>query len=91
MFFARIRAPPGAIGTLTEHAARHRFVVGARLRAKKHRDQGRSYIVPQFDEQLLREQHLVYDDESALIQSTAQSRKDLEDLFEAGSSGFRER
>jgi glutathione-regulated potassium-efflux system protein KefB len=43
----------------------------------------------QFDEQLLREQHLVYDDESALIQSTEQSRKDLLALFEAGSSGIK--
>lgn len=44
-----------------------------------------------FDEQLLREQHLVYDDESALMQSAAQARKDLEGLFEAGSSSFGER
>ena len=44
-----------------------------------------------FDEQLLREQHLVYDDESALMQSAAQARKDLEVLFEAGSSSFGER
>jgi glutathione-regulated potassium-efflux system protein KefB len=43
----------------------------------------------QFDEQLLREQHLVYDDESALIQSTEQSRKDLLALFEAGSNGIK--
>ncbi len=42
-----------------------------------------------FDEQLLREQHLVYDDESALIQSTEQSRKDLLALFDAGSSGLK--
>ncbi|MBK8068574.1 MAG: cation:proton antiporter [Rhodanobacteraceae bacterium] len=45
----------------------------------------------QFDEQLLIEQHLVYDDESALIQSTEQSRKDLVALFEAGDSGMRDR
>jgi glutathione-regulated potassium-efflux system protein KefB len=44
----------------------------------------------QFDEQLLVEQHLVYDDESALIQSTEQSRKDLVALFEAGASGMRQ-
>ena len=44
-----------------------------------------------FDEQLLIEQHLVYDDESALIQSTEQSRKDLVALFEAGDSGMRDR
>lgn len=43
----------------------------------------------QFDERLLVEQHLVYDDESALIQSTEQSRKDLVALFEAGASGMR--
>jgi glutathione-regulated potassium-efflux system protein KefB len=43
----------------------------------------------QFDAQLLREQHLVYDDESALIQSTEQSRKDLLALFEAGSGGIK--
>ena len=35
------------------------------------------------DEALLRQQHLVYDDEAALIASTAQARKDLEQLFEA--------
>ena len=35
------------------------------------------------DEALLRQQHLVYDDEAALIASTAQARKDLENLFEA--------
>ncbi len=44
----------------------------------------------QFDEQLLVEQHLVYDDESALIQSTEQSRRDLLALFEAGASGMRQ-
>ncbi len=44
-----------------------------------------------FDEQLMQEQHLVYDDESAIIQGAEQSRKDLEALFEAGSSGYRER
>lgn len=44
----------------------------------------------QFDEQLLREQHLVYDDESALIQGAAQARQDLEALFDAASSSFRE-
>jgi len=38
-----------------------------------------------FDEQLLEEQHLVYDDESALIQGSKQARKDLEALFEANS------
>ncbi|MCP5476711.1 MAG: cation:proton antiporter [Rhodanobacteraceae bacterium] len=44
-----------------------------------------------FDEQLMQEQHLVYDDESAIIQGAEQSRKDLEALFEAGSSSYRER
>jgi len=38
-----------------------------------------------FDEELLKEQHLVYDDESALLQGGIQSRKDLEALFEADS------
>lgn len=35
------------------------------------------------DEKLLREQHLVYDDEVALIQSNKDAFKDLEKLFEA--------
>lgn len=35
------------------------------------------------DEKLLREQHLVYDDEAALVQSTRDALKDLEQLFEA--------
>ena len=35
------------------------------------------------DEQLLKEQDLVYDDEAALIQSSQQARQDLEKLFEA--------
>ena len=35
------------------------------------------------DEKMLREQHLVYDDEAALIASSEQARKDLEKLFEA--------
>ena len=35
------------------------------------------------DEQLLKEQYLVYDDEAALIQSSQQARQDLEKLFEA--------
>ncbi len=35
------------------------------------------------DEQMLREQHLVYDDEAALIASSEQARRDLEKLFEA--------
>ena len=37
----------------------------------------------QHDEQFLREQHLVYDDEAALIASSQQARADLEKLFEA--------
>jgi len=32
---------------------------------------------------MLREQHLVYDDEAALIASSQQARQDLEKLFEA--------
>lgn len=43
-----------------------------------------------FDEELLQEQHLVYDDESALMQSARQSRKDLVALFEAASNSYRE-
>jgi glutathione-regulated potassium-efflux system protein KefB len=35
------------------------------------------------DETILREQHLVYDDEAALIASSEQARRDLEKLFEA--------
>jgi glutathione-regulated potassium-efflux system protein KefB len=35
------------------------------------------------DEALLRQQHLVYDDEAALIQSSQEALKDLERLFEA--------
>jgi glutathione-regulated potassium-efflux system protein KefB len=35
------------------------------------------------DERMLREQHLVYDDEAALIASSEQSRRELETLFEA--------
>ena len=35
------------------------------------------------DEQMLREQHLVYDDEAALIASSQQALRDLEQLFEA--------
>ncbi|HJU09146.1 MAG TPA: NAD-binding protein, partial [Rhodanobacteraceae bacterium] len=37
----------------------------------------------QFDERLLREQHLVYDDESALVQGAQEARQELERLFEA--------
>ena len=35
------------------------------------------------DERMLREQHLVYDDEAALIASSQQALRDLEQLFEA--------
>jgi glutathione-regulated potassium-efflux system protein KefB len=35
------------------------------------------------DEKMLREQHLVYDDEAALIASSEQARRELETLFEA--------
>ena len=38
------------------------------------------------DEALLRQQHLVYDDEAALIASSAQARRDLEKLFEADTA-----
>ena len=37
----------------------------------------------QHDERMLREQHLMYDDEAALIASSEQARRDLEKLFEA--------
>jgi glutathione-regulated potassium-efflux system protein KefB len=37
----------------------------------------------QHDERVLREQHLVYDDEAALIASSDQARRELETLFEA--------
>ena len=40
----------------------------------------------QHDDQILREQHLVYDDEAALIASAQQARQDLEKLFEADRS-----
>jgi glutathione-regulated potassium-efflux system protein KefB len=36
-----------------------------------------------FDERLLREQHLVYDDEGALVQGAKEAREELEHLFEA--------
>jgi glutathione-regulated potassium-efflux system protein KefB len=36
-----------------------------------------------FDERLLREQHLVYDDEAALVQGAQEAREELERLFEA--------
>jgi glutathione-regulated potassium-efflux system protein KefB len=39
------------------------------------------------DEALLRQQHLVYDDEAKLIQSSQEALKDLERLFEADRSG----
>ena len=35
------------------------------------------------DEALLRTQHLVYDDEAALVQTSQEARKDLEQLFAA--------
>jgi len=38
------------------------------------------------DERMLREQYLVYDDEAALIASSEQARRDLEQLFEADAS-----
>ena len=37
----------------------------------------------QHDEKLLREQHLVYDDEDALMRTSKGARADLEKLFEA--------
>jgi glutathione-regulated potassium-efflux system protein KefB len=38
------------------------------------------------DERMLREQHLIYDDEAALISSSQQALKDLENLFSADES-----
>jgi glutathione-regulated potassium-efflux system protein KefB len=35
------------------------------------------------DEQLLASQHLIYDDEAALLESAKQARSELEQLFEA--------
>ena len=43
------------------------------------------------DEALLREQHLVYDDEAALVQSSREAFADLERLFEADAASERER
>lgn len=42
------------------------------------------------DEALLREQHLVYDDEAALVQSSRDAYADLERLFEADAASERE-
>ncbi|HET9834855.1 MAG TPA: monovalent cation:proton antiporter-2 (CPA2) family protein [Rhodanobacteraceae bacterium] len=38
------------------------------------------------DERLLREQHLVYDDEGALVQGAKEAREELEHLFEADAA-----
>ena len=46
--------------------------------AARHADRFR-----QHDETLLRAQHLIYDDEAALIQTSQEARKDLKQLFEA--------
>ncbi|MBB3226285.1 glutathione-regulated potassium-efflux system protein KefB [Luteibacter sp. Sphag1AF] len=43
------------------------------------------------DEQLLRSQYLVYDDEAALVQSSKDALVDLQQLFEADSAEERER
>lgn len=40
----------------------------------------------EFDERLLREQHLVYDDDAALMQSAQEARDELERLFEANAA-----
>ena len=47
------------------------------------RDPASAANAPQDDERMLLEQHLVYDDEAALIASSEQARIDLERLFEA--------
>jgi monovalent cation:proton antiporter-2 (CPA2) family protein len=38
------------------------------------------------DERMLRDQHLIYDDEAALIANSEQARRDLEKLFEADAT-----
>jgi glutathione-regulated potassium-efflux system protein KefB len=43
------------------------------------------------DERMLREQHLVYDDEAALIASTQQAWKELQELFDADAAPQAER
>ena len=40
----------------------------------------------QHDEQLLRQQHLVYDDEAALVASAQEAQRELETLFEADAT-----
>jgi glutathione-regulated potassium-efflux system protein KefB len=44
----------------------------------------------QHDERMLHEQHLMYDDEAALIASSEQARRDLEKLFEADAPAIDE-
>ncbi|HWG10111.1 MAG TPA: monovalent cation:proton antiporter-2 (CPA2) family protein [Rhodanobacteraceae bacterium] len=45
--------------------------------------QARVNVFREHDERLLRDQHLVYDDEAALMQSSKEAFQDLERLFEA--------
>jgi glutathione-regulated potassium-efflux system protein KefB len=43
------------------------------------------------DEQVLRQQYLVYDDDAALVQSSKEALNDLQHLFEADAAEERER
>lgn len=75
-FPAALEMTRGVLLALGQDAA----VVEARLRTFR-----------EHDETLLREQHLVYDDEAALVQSTRDAFIDLERLFEADAASERER
>jgi glutathione-regulated potassium-efflux system protein KefB len=59
-------------------------LVSLGLSAKVANDHARRFR--EHDEKLLREQHLVYDDETALLQAARGARADLEKLFEADQS-----
>ena len=44
----------------------------------------------EFDEKLLAEQHLIYDDEAAIMQNSREAQRDLNNLFEADIAGEKE-
>lgn len=44
----------------------------------------------EFDEKLLAEQHLIYDDETAIMQNSREAQRDLDNLFEADIAGEKE-
>ena len=44
----------------------------------------------EFDEKLLAEQHLIYDDEAAIMQNSREAQRDLDNLFEADIAGEKE-